>query len=193
MFFALCTASIALSDIVGSARPAGVLFLTRSSQATLSLQVQIKEAALGLRVVSLLDEDYEPDRRVTRVLTYNIYRTSDGANWGWVIQQVMDLAEIIVLDTRECTPNLMMEAGFVLSDGRREKVLALTREDGSVPLLDEFMKQSGDARIQALRRMTEIVLLAEVHRRVLSKFYPKSLQGRHVPIRGEKTNGRFSR
>lgn len=187
IFIAIYTACMALSDFVGSARIAGVVFLSRSSQPSLRFQVELKEAALGLRVVSLLDLDVEPDRELTRVLRWNVYRTSESAEWTELIQELMNLAQIIVLDARVSSPAVLRETEFALTPARRDKVLILTGEDGCAPVLDEFMESHDAALLRGLPRLTEIQLLAVIHRRVRSGLYPARMRGTPVTMACENT------
>lgn len=183
LFVGIYTASVVFLDLVGSARIVGVLFLSRSSRANLVFQAELKEAALGLRVVSCLDQKLTPGWRITRVLGANIYRTSDSAEWVGLVQELMDLTQIIILDARQCSPALIVETGLAATPGRRRKVLVLTEDDGTAPVLEEFARDSDDALVRDLPRLTGIQLLAEVHRRIASRFYPRHTQGRQLSIR----------
>jgi len=189
LFFSLYTASKAFSDFVGSCRTAGVVFLSRSSAPNVSLQVELKEASLGLRVVSLLDLDNELDPKLIKTLQWNVYRTSDNAQWMHVIQKLMDIAQIIVLDTRVCSVALLLETKFALVPSRRHKVLSLICDDGRAPVLEEYFRKYNEPQVNNFPRFIEIQLLAEIQHRLLPKLYPRFMRGKYVPIQGQKSLG----
>jgi len=185
LIISLYTTSKAFSDFVGSCRTAGIVFLSRSSTLNVSFQVELKESSLGLRVVSLLDLDNELDPKLLRVLHWNVYRTLENNKWMHAIQKLMDIAQIIVLDTRVCSTAVLKETDFALVPSRQHKVLALTFDDGRAPVLDEHLRIYNNPKVNKFPRFTEIQLLTEIQHRLLPKLYPGFMQGIYIPIQGK--------
>lgn len=117
--------------------PPVALLLSSSRAEALDLHAQMSFWTRGLRVVSLLRPDANPNFFVDAVLTFDCMRNADDAAWHGALREWTELAPIIVLDARFSTPHVQREAKLIIPEFSHKAVIAVGIR-GERPLLDSF-------------------------------------------------------
>ncbi len=115
--------------------PPTVLFLTTSGSDRLDLFVRLDWIIRRLRVVALIRLD-EADTNIKRFLVRSdCFRTTDDEIWEDTVIKLMEMAPIIIFDTRLVTPPILTEINHLLDSGYTYKTIFLGDESGDYPAL----------------------------------------------------------
>jgi hypothetical protein len=129
--------------------PPMVLVLGRSSESTGDAVKALNFALMPYRYVALL-----PGRRVGAAYlnesSHNL-RTPEYARWRDQVEDLEEIAVLIVMDTRELTEHVSYEVASILDRGHAGKTLWVACADGSMPVLEGFRERLGERRIRVVR------------------------------------------
>ena len=126
--------------------PPTMLVFSTSTDERLRWALTLKRFTGGRRVISLLDTGYMTLKPSVsdawaimsrRALTLtDVLRTSDTNNWQAGVRELIELAPIVVVDTRVSTRALDFEAFTMLTPKYAHKAIFVSNDDGSCPVLE---------------------------------------------------------
>ena len=129
--------------------PPAALALTSSTDRQLRWALALKGQTRGYRIVSLLDTRYMmPKPSVNdvwsvmsrRSLTLvDILRTSDSTHWQQTVKEIVGIAPIVIVDTREITHAVLFEASLMLTPEHIHKAIFVIENDGRCPVFERLI------------------------------------------------------
>lgn len=144
---------MALSGFTLCLVPPTVVVFSSSTDRQLRWALALKKFTGGRRVISLLDTGYmvvKPSardawsimsRRSASML--DVLRTSEKDNWQVGVKALIEIAPIVIVDTRVCTPALLFEASSVLTPEYSYKSIFLSEDDDACPVLEKLLDEGG--------------------------------------------------
>lgn len=128
-----------------------MLVFSSSTDRQLRWALAVKRFVAGRRVVSLLETGHMTVKpsisdmwsimmRRSSSLT-DVLRVSDSNSWQVGVRELIDLAPIVVVDTRVCTQALLFEAFTMLTGEYAHKAIFLSEDDGACPVLERLLDE----------------------------------------------------
>lgn len=149
---------IALSPFLIETKPPAVIFLTCSSPQSAEIFRVIRRAIAPLRCVALLDY-----RRLGALQLFECFhdnlRTSNGKVWKSIVHQLIEIAPMVVVDTRSEIKTVAGEAFMMLALERAGRAIFLVGLKGECSAL---LAHGIDPIKYALRIATEETLAMEI-------------------------------
>ncbi len=124
--------------------PPTVLFLGSSTNLTIETKRNLTSSLFPLRVISFLSnrdcqEFYQDlDRPGLFRSNWDNLRSASGQDWQRLVSSFMDLAKIIIVETRIPTEAVIQEIEWLLEPDRKTKSCFIIGDDGSSPVLEAF-------------------------------------------------------
>lgn len=165
----LSVATLSSAMLMAVCQPPAIVLLAGSGEATLDLLRSINLAITPLKAVALLEDEHAGVTQRFRIRSlilgstldpkFNNLRTTDQQLWQSVVHQLVDIAPIVVVDTRDPGPAVAQETFIMLAPERAGKAVFVVDADGSCPAL---VANGVDPYRHALRAVAEEDLLPEL-------------------------------
>jgi hypothetical protein len=138
--------------------PPSALFLTASGAGT-DLHSHLAFYFNPFRIIQLLkgDKSSEEFKTLTR---RDCYRTGSDDSWEKLVLAFIGICPIVILDSRQVTPALEVEAGHIMDSDISHKLIILVGASGERPLLDDLFRNSRKSFSHEVAAVREAGLLA---------------------------------
>lgn len=131
--------------------PPTALVLSSSTDRQLRWALALRRYMGSRRVISLLDTGYmalKPSAgdawsilmRRSGSLT-DVLRTSSKGDWQQGVRELIEIAPIVIVDTRVCTQALLFEASTILDQKYVYKAIFVSKDDGASPVLERLLEE----------------------------------------------------
>ncbi len=168
---AVAIVAACLAACLRAIQPPAVLFLTASSPATARLLILVNRAIRPLRAVALLDHARMSTWQRWNSFNDNLRTTDDarlGGVWKNIVYRLIDMATLVVIDTRGETDPVRVETFVMLDPQRVSKAIFITGPEGNCPALERL---GIDPQGHALTLVSEDQLVPELQARLQASLY----------------------
>jgi hypothetical protein len=138
--------------------PPSALFLTASGAGT-ELHSHLAFYFNPFRIIQLLKGDKSSDEFKT-LTRRDCYRTGVDGAWEDVVLAFIGICPIVILDSRQVTPALEVEAGHIIDSDISHKLVLLVGASGERPLIDDLFRNSRKRFTHEVVAVREAGLLA---------------------------------
>ncbi len=129
-------------------RPAAVLFLGNSNEATIRMLAALRVATIEFRTVSLLDQDLAATPEMRSWAGTESFRTSDEVDWRSIVRRLNDFVRIIVIQDDIPSEGVVWEIREILANEPFGLVLHVCDDLHVCPALSEAI---GDGNVRCER------------------------------------------
>jgi tetratricopeptide (TPR) repeat protein len=156
---AVLAGSSVFVDVATASTPPSVLILTTSRRTGASLHLKVQEALPSVRIVSLLSPKNRGLKKLIRI-RHGIFRAEDAEDWLALARDLMAAVAVVVLDTRNTSAAVGLEALSLLSSQWINKAVLIVGERLESPILRSILSE-GDLKFPLVPR--------EIRRRMLTE------------------------
>lgn len=149
MGFIFVISLLSLYVIINFFVPPALLFLSTSRENKMILQAKLNRTSVR-PIASLLNKNDPVVQKISSFDSTNIFRTIDGNRWTESVEALMQICPVLVMDTRDITDPVLLEANILFSNGLDHKTLFVVREDGAHPVLDHYFSSLPQSEVNTV-------------------------------------------